>query len=103
VEGLGVLADDQGEVEVGHWGEEGVAPGRGAFGARGKVAGCAGAGIAEAHREDRDEFGVMELFDREAVQARRRSPLASATGIPVSWTLRPGACPAIRIRARGVH
>ena len=77
MEGLGVLSDDESQFEIGHRGKKRCPPGRGTFGARGKVAGCTGARIAEAHREDCDEFGVIELFDGEA------SPKAEAVAAGV--------------------
>ena len=60
--GLGVAADEEGELDVGHGGEEGGSPFGGAFGAWGEVSALGvAAGVAEAHGEDGDAGGVVEL------------------------------------------
>lgn len=61
VMGLGVLADEEGELAVGKVGEEFVEPVFGAFSARGQVAATGvAAGVAIAHGDDGDAGGVVE-------------------------------------------
>lgn len=58
----GVAADEDGELYVGHGLDESGVPFGGAFGAWGEVATLARAGVAEAHGDQGDEVGVVELF-----------------------------------------
>ena len=58
----GVLADQDREPYVGHGLEQSGTPGRGALGSGWQVSTIACAGVAEAHRDERDQGGVVELF-----------------------------------------
>ncbi len=63
VEFLGVLADEEGESQVFELLADFGMPERGAFGARWEVAPFdVGAGVAEAHGDQGEAFGIVEFF-----------------------------------------
>jgi len=60
--GLGIAADEEGKADAGHVGEDGIAPQGRAFGAWGFVSAVGEAAwVAEAHREDGDFGGIVEI------------------------------------------
>jgi transposase len=64
---LGVGADQQGQAQGRHFGQQPRAPQGRAFGPRGRIAaGRQATGIAHAHRQDGDLAGVVELLLRHA-------------------------------------
>lgn len=88
---LRVCADDHLDSIARQKIEDPVVPQRRAFGPRRPVAGAARAGVAEAHRDQRDQIGIVELLGGEAEPLAQTAASGVVPGYAALMHPTPGA------------